>query len=190
MAGSDWRPSLPGDRVMARCPEDDVSRPKAEYLLWPPIRDQLFYADAVTHGGQRVDFGDNAYAPRRHEHRSRGPAAIRGTGGHARPGSHPLAMRDRHRGLRAGGDAAQGHRRAASCRCSPAMPICAARSPFCARRVRRRTISASGCAPASPPGRRSRRPRSCAAGCPRCPSASRVGATPRRPRSSAIRWRA
>ena len=62
MAGSDWRPSLPGDVVMARCPEDDVSRPKAEYLLWPPIRDQLFHADAVTHGGQRVDFGDNAYA--------------------------------------------------------------------------------------------------------------------------------
>ncbi len=62
MAGSDWQPSLPGDVVMARCPEDDVSRPKAEYLLWPPIRDQIFYADAVTHGGQRVDFGDNAYA--------------------------------------------------------------------------------------------------------------------------------
>ena len=26
MAGSEWRPSLPGDVVMARCPEDDVSR--------------------------------------------------------------------------------------------------------------------------------------------------------------------
>lgn len=63
MAGSEWRPSLPGDPVMARCPEDDVKNPKAEYLLWPPIRDQMFYADAVTHGGQRVDFGENAYAP-------------------------------------------------------------------------------------------------------------------------------
>lgn len=63
MSGSEWRPSLPGDTVMARCPEDDVQKPKAEYLLWPPIREQIFYADAVTHGGQRVDFGDSAYAP-------------------------------------------------------------------------------------------------------------------------------
>ena len=32
-------------------------------MLWPPVRDQLFYANAVTRGGQRVDFGDNAYSP-------------------------------------------------------------------------------------------------------------------------------
>ena len=63
LAGSEWRPSLPGDKVMARCPEDNVANPKAEHLLWPPIHEQMFYADAVTHGGQRVDFGDNAYAP-------------------------------------------------------------------------------------------------------------------------------
>ncbi len=63
MAGSEWLPSLPGDRVMPRCPEEDVRKPKPDCLLWPPIRDQLFYADAVTHGGQRVDFGENAYAP-------------------------------------------------------------------------------------------------------------------------------
>jgi intracellular multiplication protein IcmB len=62
MAGSDWTPSLPGDRVMARCPEEG-EKPTAEHLLWPPVRDQLFYADAVTRGGQRVDFGDNAYSP-------------------------------------------------------------------------------------------------------------------------------
>ena len=63
MAGSEWTPCLPGDRVMARCPEEDVQKPKAEYLLWPPVREQIFYADAVTQGGQRVDFGDNSYAP-------------------------------------------------------------------------------------------------------------------------------
>ena len=63
MSGSEWTPCLPGDRVMARCPEDDVRKPKAEYLLWPPLREQIFYADAVTQGGQRVDFGDNSYAP-------------------------------------------------------------------------------------------------------------------------------
>jgi intracellular multiplication protein IcmB len=62
LGNSEWRPVLPGDRVMARMPEEDMSRPAAECLLWPPLRDQLFYADAVTHGGQRVDFGDNSYA--------------------------------------------------------------------------------------------------------------------------------
>ena len=62
MSGSEWQPALPGDRVMARCPEDSVARPKADYLLWPPLADQMFYAGAITHGGQRVDFGDNAYA--------------------------------------------------------------------------------------------------------------------------------
>ena len=61
MSGSDWRAILPGDRVMARCPEDDVKKPKADCLLWPPLREQLFYADAVTHGGQRVAIGDNIY---------------------------------------------------------------------------------------------------------------------------------
>ena len=63
MAGSEWQPALPGDRVMARCPEDDERRIKAECVLWPPLRDQIFYCDAVTHGGQRVDFGDKAYGP-------------------------------------------------------------------------------------------------------------------------------
>jgi intracellular multiplication protein IcmB len=61
MSGSDWRPILPGNRVMARCPEDDVRKPTAEYLLWPALRDQLFYTDAVTQGGQRVAIGDNIY---------------------------------------------------------------------------------------------------------------------------------
>ena len=62
VAGSEWTPSLPGDPVMARCPEED-EEPGAQHLLWPAVRDQIFYADAVTHGGQRVDFGDNAYSP-------------------------------------------------------------------------------------------------------------------------------
>lgn len=61
VSGSDWTPILPGDVVMARCPEDDVQKPKADHVLWPPIRDQVFYRDAVTQGGQRVEFGDHAY---------------------------------------------------------------------------------------------------------------------------------
>ena len=62
MSGSDWNASLPGDKVMARCPEDGA-KAGVGHLLWPPLRDQLFYTDAVTRGGQRVDFGENAYSP-------------------------------------------------------------------------------------------------------------------------------
>ena len=62
MSGSDWNASLPGDKVMARCPEDGA-KAGAGHLLWPPLRDQLFYTDAITRGGQRVDFGENAYSP-------------------------------------------------------------------------------------------------------------------------------
>ena len=63
MSGSEWRPSLPGDAVMPRCPEEGETKGLKGNLLWPPLRDQLFYADAVTLGGQRVEFGENAYAP-------------------------------------------------------------------------------------------------------------------------------
>jgi intracellular multiplication protein IcmB len=62
MAGSDWKPILPGDRVMPRLPEDDVKAPNKATLLWPAIRDQVFCADAIAHGGQRVEIGDNDYA--------------------------------------------------------------------------------------------------------------------------------
>jgi intracellular multiplication protein IcmB len=61
-AGSPWRPILIGDRVMPRCPEDDET-PRPEHMLWPSIRSQLFHADAITQGGQRVQIGDYEYAP-------------------------------------------------------------------------------------------------------------------------------
>jgi intracellular multiplication protein IcmB len=61
LSGSDWRAILPGDKVMPRCPEDDVKAAKADHVLWPPLRDQIFYTDAVTQGGQRVAIGDNIY---------------------------------------------------------------------------------------------------------------------------------
>src|SRR3984885_10627293 len=61
-AGSPWRPTLIGDRAMPRCPEDgETARP--EHMLWPSIRSQMFTADAVTQGGQRVQIGDYEYAP-------------------------------------------------------------------------------------------------------------------------------
>jgi intracellular multiplication protein IcmB len=62
MANSQWRPILPGDRTMPRAPEDNADKPRNQDLMWPPLRDQLFYADAITRGGQRVDFGANSYA--------------------------------------------------------------------------------------------------------------------------------
>ncbi|WP_158803503.1 ATP-binding protein [Acidisoma sp. L85] len=61
-AGSPWRPILIGNRMMPRCPEDD-EKPQPEHMLWPSIRSQIFYADAATQGGQRVQIGDYEYAP-------------------------------------------------------------------------------------------------------------------------------
>ena len=61
-AGSKWKPTLIGDEVMPRLPEDDVKHPDKAGLLWPSIRSQLFRIDAVTHGGQRVEIGENEYA--------------------------------------------------------------------------------------------------------------------------------
>jgi intracellular multiplication protein IcmB len=61
-AGSKWKPTLIGDKVMPRLPEDDVKHPDKAGLLWPSIRSQLFRIDAMTHGGQRVEIGENEYA--------------------------------------------------------------------------------------------------------------------------------
>ena len=61
-AGSKWKPTLIGDKVMSRLPEDDVKHPDKAGLLWPSIRSQLFRIDALTHGGQRVEIGENEYA--------------------------------------------------------------------------------------------------------------------------------
>ena len=61
-AGSQWKPTLIGDKVMPRLPEDDVKKPIKEGLLWPSLRSQIFRIDAVTHGGQRVEIGENEYA--------------------------------------------------------------------------------------------------------------------------------
>ncbi len=61
-AGSAWKPTLIGDRSMPICPEDgEVAR--HEHFMWPSIRSQIFYADAETRGGQRVQIGDFEYAP-------------------------------------------------------------------------------------------------------------------------------
>jgi intracellular multiplication protein IcmB len=60
--GSDWKAVLPGDRVMARLPDEDVGQPSKEGLLWPRLAEQIFHRDAETEGGQRVAIGENDYA--------------------------------------------------------------------------------------------------------------------------------
>ena len=62
-AGSQWKATLPGDRVMPRMPDGDAKTVDPEHLLWPSLRSQIFHLDAVTQGGQRVQIGDNVYAP-------------------------------------------------------------------------------------------------------------------------------
>ena len=62
-AGSDWKATLPGDRVMPRASEDpDGGESAAPGMLWPAVADQLFHADAETLSGQRVRIGDHDYA--------------------------------------------------------------------------------------------------------------------------------
>ncbi|AOX18419.1 secretion protein [Kozakia baliensis] len=63
-AGSQWKPTLIGDRVMPRLPDHpDDPKPNPGLLLWPAISDQFFNADAQTIGGQLVTVGDYCYAP-------------------------------------------------------------------------------------------------------------------------------
>ncbi|WKE49672.1 hypothetical protein [Gluconobacter oxydans] len=62
-AGSGWKPTLVGDRVMARFPDSEKDLDKPEHALWPSLRDQIFNADAETLGGQLATVGDYTYAP-------------------------------------------------------------------------------------------------------------------------------
>ncbi|KXV49945.1 secretion protein [Gluconobacter albidus] len=62
-AGSGWKPTLVGDRVMARFPDSEKDLDKPEHALWPSLRDQIFNADAETIGGQLATVGDYTYAP-------------------------------------------------------------------------------------------------------------------------------
>ena len=91
-----------------------VEKPSAEYLLWPPMRDQIFYADAVTRGGQRVDFGDNAYSAVDMNLGPEDPRPFVELAATLGQRPHSLAGGDRPRGLRPVGHAAQGHRRVLS----------------------------------------------------------------------------
>ena len=62
-AGSAWKATLPGDRVMPRIPDDEARASHPGHQLWPNLASQIFHLDAVTQGGQRVQIGDHVYAP-------------------------------------------------------------------------------------------------------------------------------
>lgn len=65
-SGSDWRPNLPNDTVMARFPDEDPEKNQEEVgdcLIWPSISSQIFNSDANTKGGQRVEIGNYDYTP-------------------------------------------------------------------------------------------------------------------------------
>ena len=61
-ADSDWKPLLQGSDPMPRMPDADPAKGDAGLVLWPPIADQLFFADAVTHGASRVTIGGHEWA--------------------------------------------------------------------------------------------------------------------------------
>jgi intracellular multiplication protein IcmB len=60
-ADSGWKPILPGSNLMPHLPEED-EKGDASLLLWPPVSAQLFHAEAVTHGGTRVEIGEYEWA--------------------------------------------------------------------------------------------------------------------------------
>ena len=61
-AGSDWKPFIQGTDPMPRLPEGEPEKGDAGLALWPPLADQLFFADAVTHGAQRVSIGGHEWS--------------------------------------------------------------------------------------------------------------------------------
>ncbi len=61
-AGSPWKATLPGDRVMPRLPDDEDAPLTAASLLWPNLPRQLFNIDAGTTSGNQVAIGAYEYA--------------------------------------------------------------------------------------------------------------------------------
>jgi intracellular multiplication protein IcmB len=182
-AGSKWKPTLIGDKVMPRLPEDDVKHPDKAGLLWPSIRSQLFRIDAVTHGGQRVEIGENEYAS---VDMMIGPEDPRPfvelASWSGCPGAPPSSSRA---AARPAWCSRRSDRR--FWRCSRRTAIFSAPSRRCARCVSRTITSRSSCARPSRPGRRSARAGNSAGARRRSRSGSRAGAIARRPGSPGIR---
>jgi intracellular multiplication protein IcmB len=61
-AGGEWRPCIQGTDPMPRMPDGVPVSGDAGLALWPALADQLFFADAVTHGSQRVSIGGHEWS--------------------------------------------------------------------------------------------------------------------------------
>ncbi len=61
-SNSDWTPMIPGRAPMARLPEGQPEKGDAGLALWPALQDQLFFADATTHGQSRVTIGGHEWS--------------------------------------------------------------------------------------------------------------------------------
>ena len=61
-AGSEWKPLIQGTDPMPRLPEGEPQKGDAGLALWPAIAEQVFFADAETHGAQRVAIGGHEWS--------------------------------------------------------------------------------------------------------------------------------
>ena len=61
-ADSGWTPLIQGTNPMPRMPDGEPGKGDAGLALWPPLADQLFFADAETHGAQRVVIGGHEWS--------------------------------------------------------------------------------------------------------------------------------
>ena len=61
-ADSGWKPFIQGTNPMPRMPEAEPKNGDAGLVLCPPLADQLFFADAETHGSQRVSIGGHDWS--------------------------------------------------------------------------------------------------------------------------------
>ena len=61
-AGGEWRACIQGTDPMPRMPDGVPVSGDAGLALWPALADQLFFADATTHGSQRVSIGGHEWS--------------------------------------------------------------------------------------------------------------------------------
>ncbi|GAB5390103.1 MAG: type IVB secretion system protein IcmB/DotO [Alphaproteobacteria bacterium] len=60
LATSNWKPSLPGDKVPARIAENGEARDVSS-IVWPRIQDQMFVLPAEVNGATSVNIGNMRY---------------------------------------------------------------------------------------------------------------------------------